>query len=94
MVLQREMCVPIWGTAAPGEKFDVSFRDQRKTVEADSDGKWRLWLEQLVAGGPNELKVGDKTVEDVLVGEVWVGSGQSNMAMSTTQYAADNAALA
>jgi sialate O-acetylesterase len=94
MVLQREMRVPIWGTAAPGEKFEVSFRDQRKTVEADSEGKWRLWLEPLVAGGPDDLKVGDKTLEDVLVGEVWVGSGQSNMAMSTTQYAADDAALA
>ncbi len=94
MVLQREMRVPIWGTAAPGEKFEVLFRDQRKAVEADSQGKWRVWMEPLAAGGPDDLKVGDKTLSDVLVGEVWVGSGQSNMAMNVTQYAADDPALA
>lgn len=94
MVLQREMRVPIWGTAAPGEKFEVLFRDQRKAVEADSQGKWRVWMEPLAAGGPDDLKVGDKTLSDVLVGEVWVGSGQSNMAMNVTQYAADDTALA
>jgi sialate O-acetylesterase len=94
MVLQREMPVPIWGTAAPGEKFEVQFRNQRKTVEADSQGKWRVSLDPLSAGGPDTLKVGDKALEDVLVGEVWVGSGQSNMAMSVSQYTAGDAPLA
>jgi sialate O-acetylesterase len=94
MVLQREMPVPIWGTAKPGEKFEVHFRNQRKAVEADSEGKWRVALDPLAAGGPDTLKVGDKTLDDVLVGEVWVGSGQSNMAMSSAQYTAGDAALA
>ena len=82
MVLQRDMPVPIWGTAAPGEKITVKFRDQTKTVEAGKDGKWSVKLDSLKAGGPDKLTIeGTKTVtlEDVLVGEVWVGSGQSNM---------------
>ncbi len=94
MVLQREMPLPLWGTAAPGEKFTVSFRTQTKTVEADAQGKWRVLLEPLTAGGPDVLKIGDKTLDDVLVGEVWVGSGQSNMDMRASQYTADDAPLA
>jgi sialate O-acetylesterase len=94
MVLQREMPVPVWGTAAPGEKVTVSFRTQTKSVEADPQGKWRVLLDPLSAGGPDVLKIGDKTLEDVLVGEVWVGSGQSNMDMHTNQYTAGDAPLA
>ena len=55
MVLQREMPVPLWGTAAPGEKFTVSFRNQTKPVEADPQGKWRVSLDPLTAGGPDTL---------------------------------------
>ena len=94
MVLQQKMQVPLWGTAAPGEKFTVSFRGQIKPVEADPQGKWRVLLDPLTAGGPDTLKVGNKALEDVLVGEVWVGSGQSNMDMHTKQYTADDAPLA
>ena len=82
MVLQREMPVPIWGTAAPGEKITVSFRDQEKSATADAQGKWLVKLDPLTAGGPDPLKIAGAdtaTLEDVLVGEVWVGSGQSNM---------------
>ncbi len=89
MVLQREMLVPIWGTAAPGEKITVSFRDQEKSTTADRQGKWLVKLDPLKAGGPDSLKIaGADTInlEDVLVGEVWVGSGQSNMDMSVNSY--------
>src|SRR6185369_5599753 len=80
MVLQRNMAVPVWGTAAPAEKVTVKFRDQTKTAEADKDGKWSVKLDSLKAGGPDVLTINDKKIDDVLVGEVWVGSGQSNMA--------------
>ncbi|MCE9562447.1 MAG: sialate O-acetylesterase [Planctomycetes bacterium] len=82
MVLQRETAVPVWGTAAPEEKVTVKFRDQEKTTTAGKDGKWSVKLDSLKAGGPDTLTVTGKntiTLEDVLVGEVWVGSGQSNM---------------
>ena len=82
-VLQREMEVPIWGMAEPGEKVTVKFCDQEKSAVADAQGKWLIKLDPLKAGGPFTLCVIGKntlTLDDVLVGEVWVGSGQSNMA--------------
>ncbi|MCE9533543.1 MAG: sialate O-acetylesterase [Planctomycetes bacterium] len=97
MVLQREMLVPIWGTAAPGEKITVKFRDQTKTTEAEKDGKWSLKLDVLKAGGPDKLTVEGKNkieLDDVLVGEVWVGSGQSNMAGNVGSYAKADPVLA
>jgi hypothetical protein len=66
MVLQREIPVPVWGTAAPGETFTVNFRNQSKPVQADPEGKWRVVLDPLAAGGPDVLKVGGKVLEDVL----------------------------
>lgn len=81
MVLQREMPVPVWGTAGPGEEVTVKFRDQSKTTKADAQGKWMLKLDPLQAGGPDEMVIGSTRIADVLVGEVWIGSGQSNMAM-------------
>ena len=97
MVLQREMTVPIWGTAKPGEKVAVKFRDQVKTAEADKNGKWAVKLDALKAGGPDKLTVtGSNTIalEDILVGEVWIGSGQSNMAGRANGYAKNAPGLA
>ncbi|MCX5662131.1 MAG: hypothetical protein NTW19_20840, partial [Planctomycetota bacterium] len=85
MVLQRGMPVPIWGVAAPDEKVTVTFRDQTKTAVADKDGKWSLKLDPLAPGEPATLTVAGKkrlTLTGVLVGDVWVGSGQSNMQMA------------
>jgi sialate O-acetylesterase len=82
MVLQQGMKVRIWGTAAPGEKVSVAFRDQKIAAEAGPDGQWQVHLEPLKAGGPDEMTVaGSNTIvlKNVLVGEVWVCSGQSNM---------------
>src|SRR5438552_16940433 len=78
MVLQRGMPVPIWGTAQPGEKVTVAFQGQEKSTQADDKGKWRVKLDPLKVGAAAELTVtGANTLklEDVLVGEVWVGSG-------------------
>ena len=86
MVLQRGFPVPVWGWADPNETVTVSIQDQKKTATAGADGKWMVKLDTLSAGGPHELTVAgkseSKTIKNVLVGEVWVGSGQSNMEWS------------
>ncbi len=83
MVLQREAPVPVWGWADAGETVTVTVAGQTKTATAGADGKWSLALDPLKSGGePLELTVAGKnsrTLKDILVGEVWVGSGQSNM---------------
>ncbi len=81
-VLQRNMCVPIWGRAAPGEKVTVTFRDQTVRTIADANGRWIVRLDPLEPGAPARLTVrGRNTIrlKDIVVGEVWVCSGQSNM---------------
>jgi sialate O-acetylesterase len=86
MVLQRGMKVPVWGTASPGEKVSVVLGDRRAKAKADAEGNWQVKLGAFDAGGPLSMLVSGQnnrvTVSDVLVGEVWIGSGQSNMAMS------------
>ncbi|MBN1943747.1 MAG: 9-O-acetylesterase [Phycisphaerae bacterium] len=85
MVLQRDAKIHIWGWAAPGEAVNVEFAGQAKTTKADKDGNWQVYLEPMRAGGPYDLVVTGKNrivVKDVLVGEVWVCSGQSNMQMA------------
>jgi sialate O-acetylesterase len=79
MVLQQGMPVRIWGTADPGESVRVEFQGQSVATAARADGKWEAWLRPLVAAGPLEMSINGTTIHDVLVGEVWVGSGQSNM---------------
>ena len=86
MVLQQGMATPLWGTASPGEQVTVSFGGQNVTATADDSGKWVAKLAALEASAkPAPLTVKGKntiTVNDVLVGEVWVCSGQSNMEWS------------
>jgi len=83
MVLQRGVRVPVWGRAEPGEAVAVSFAGQTKKTTAAADGRWRVWLDPLRANAtPQVLTVGGKNrieLKDVLVGEVWLVSGQSNM---------------
>ena len=79
MVLQQGMPVRIWGSADPGESVKVDFQGQSVTVKAAENGKWTAWLKPLVAAGPLEMTINNSTIKDVLVGEVWLGSGQSNM---------------
>jgi sialate O-acetylesterase len=86
MVLQREVVLPVWGWAAPGESVTVTLGGQAKTATAAADGKWSVRLDALHVGEPLQLQAkGAKntvTLSDVLVGEVWLCSGQSNMEMS------------
>lgn len=86
MVLQRDQPVRIWGKASPGSQITVSLLKQQQTATAADNGRWEVRLQPLPAGGPYQLKIaGDGSqiqLEDVLIGEVWLCSGQSNMAMT------------
>jgi sialate O-acetylesterase len=89
MVLQRDQKDKVWGKANPGDTITVTIAGQEKTAKAGDDGQWSVMLDPLPAGGPHTLTVKgpDNTVtfEDVLVGEVWICSGQSNMQWSVGQ---------
>ncbi|HVZ85896.1 MAG TPA: sialate O-acetylesterase [Polyangia bacterium] len=81
-VLQQGMKVPVWGTADPGEAITVEIAGQRVTATAGADGKWLARLAPLKAGGPFMLTITGKNkvaLSDILVGEVWLAGGQSNM---------------
>lgn len=86
-VLQRDAPIHIWGWSDAGETVTVHFHDQTRTATADKLGKWSLWLMPEHAGGPYELTAQGSsaspgvTLSDILVGDVWVASGQSNMEM-------------
>src|SRR4051794_15841032 len=74
-VVQRDMKIPVWGTAAPGEKVSVKLAGRAAEASADEKGNWRLSLDPLPAGGPYEMVIAGKntiTLKDVMVGEVWV----------------------
>ena len=83
MVLQMGQSVPVWGKASPDESITVTFAEQTKTTEADKDGNWRVQLNAMEASaeGRDLVILGRQkiTISDVLVGEVWICSGQSNM---------------
>jgi len=82
MVLQRGTALPIWGWAEPGEKITVEIAKQSATATADQSGRWMVKLKPLSAGGPHELIVSGRNrlvFRNVMVGEVWICSGQSNM---------------
>ena len=83
MVLQREKPIRIWGTAHSGEKISVTLGDIKKSIRADKNGKWLVSLPPMQAGGPYTLTVKSPeqslSFSDILIGEVWICSGQSNM---------------
>ena len=82
MVLQRGMPVPLWGTGDSGEEITVTLQSQSRSVVVGGNGKWKVRLDPLAAGGPFTLAIRGKNglvIGDVLVGEVWLCGGQSNM---------------
>ncbi|MDQ3624174.1 MAG: sialate O-acetylesterase [Verrucomicrobiota bacterium] len=88
LVLQAEAGTPVWGWAEPGKEVAVAVAGQTQTARADARGKWMVRLPELKRGGPHTLTVKGRntlTVNDMLVGEVWLGSGQSNMAMTVNR---------
>ncbi|HEX8145519.1 MAG TPA: sialate O-acetylesterase [Pyrinomonadaceae bacterium] len=98
MVLQRERAVPIWGKADPGEAVTVRFANQSKRATADRDGKWRVKLDPMRANASAATMTisGKNTIElkDILVGEVWLLAGQSNMQRLLRETANGEAATA
>ncbi|MDP9170503.1 MAG: sialate O-acetylesterase [Acidobacteriota bacterium] len=95
-VLQSGMSVPVWGTAEPDEKVTVTIDGQSRTATTAADGKWMVRLPNLKAGGPFDLAMSGKNsvvAKDVLIGEVWLGSGQSNMQFTVSRKKASFAGL-
>ena len=81
MVLQQGEPVPVWGSSDPEETIKVTFDGQTKSTKADKNGNWMIKLDALKANAKGQdLRVNERTFKDVLIGEVWICSGQSNMA--------------
>jgi sialate O-acetylesterase len=88
MVLQRNKEVPVWGEAAKGEKVTVIFNGQKLLTSTDQTGRWMVKLKPMNEGGPYEMIVKGKnliSLKNILIGEVWFCSGQSNMAFMVSQ---------
>ena len=85
MVLQRDANVKVWGWALAEEKVTINFIGENYSTVADSSGKWSLLLPKLKAGGPYDMKIkasNEITIRNILIGDVWVCSGQSNMGLN------------
>ena len=98
-VVQRDQPLTVWGWAKPGAKIAVSFDGRGVEATSASDGAWRVELPAHAAGGPYLLKIAENggdalTVRDVLVGDVWLASGQSNMEWPGSQAANAQAEIA
>ena len=79
MVLQRGKPIPVWGKADAGEQVSIKFNKKMYTVTAGADGRWRVDLPKMKAGGPFVMNINDMELKDVMVGDVWLCSGQSNI---------------
>lgn len=99
-VLQREKPAPVWGKATPGKEVTVTFAGQTKKTKADAIGCWEVSLDPLTTSaegkilGVTEEGLPAKEVKDILVGEVWLGSGQSNMEWTVSNTTPENKAVA
>lgn len=85
MVLQRDVPVKVWGFADAGEAVRLSFRGVELKTEADADGRWTIMLPAQTAGGPFQMQINELTLQDLLVGDVWLCSGQSNMELQVVR---------
>nr|WP_038555019.1 sialate O-acetylesterase [Draconibacterium orientale] len=79
MVLQRNEPVTVWGWADAGEMIQIEFLGEIYKTKADRNGNWQLELEAMAAGGPYSMTINEIELTDILVGDVWLASGQSNM---------------
>jgi sialate O-acetylesterase len=85
MILQRDANIKIWGWAAPNEDIEIDFLTKKNTVKANATGNWELQLSNLPAGGPHKMTITASNtivIDDILIGDVWLCSGQSNMNMT------------
>ena len=79
MVLQRDTELKLWGWASAGESIEISFLNKSYKTTADANGKWEVTLPSQKAGGPYQMQINDISINDILIGDVWLCSGQSNM---------------
>lgn len=79
MVLQRNEPIKVWGWSDSNEKFEISWNGETYPVTARDDGRWEIDLPAMPAGGPYSMKIGDIELTDILIGDVFLCSGQSNM---------------
>lgn len=79
MVLQRNQKLNVWGKADAGEKVEVKFLNKKYNTTADQNGNWKITLPEQKAGGPYNMTINELTLKDIMIGEVWLASGQSNM---------------
>ena len=89
MIVQREKTVRLWGMTTPGENVAATFRGNRASVAADALGRWNIYLPPGAAGGPFTLTIQGTnaiTLTNVLVGDLWVASGQSNMEFPMAEF--------
>ena len=85
MVLQRNTELKLWGWASPQEKIEISFMNATYHTVADATGKWEVKLPSQKPGGPYTMIINDKKIKDILVGDVWLCSGQSNMELPVSR---------
>lgn len=85
MVLQRDVPLKVWGWADAGEQVQVAFRGVELQTTTDGEGRWMVELPAQEAGGPFEMQVNEITLKDILVGDVWLCSGQSNMELQVVR---------
>ncbi|MDR3253193.1 MAG: sialate O-acetylesterase [Tannerella sp.] len=85
MVLQRDRDIVLWGSAEAGEKVTAVLNRKSFATEADAQGKWTVTLPQMKAGGPYTIRINDLEIKDVLIGDVWLCSGQSNMELPVSR---------
>ena len=87
MVLQRYKPIPFWGKAKPGARISVTFAGKTKSVTANNEGNWQVDFPAMEAGGPYTLEINNILVQDILIGEVWLFSGQSNVELPISRVA-------
>ena len=85
MVLQRDQEITIWGSADAGEEVSIHFLNKKLVTVADSRGYWQVVLPPQKAGGPYAMAINDLNVNNILIGDVWLGSGQSNMELPVSR---------
>lgn len=79
MILQRNQQLNVWGSADAGEKVELNFLNKKYKTTADQNGNWKIALPAMKAGGPFTMTINEITLKDIMIGDVWVASGQSNM---------------
>lgn len=79
MVMQRGKAIPVWGKADAGETVTIRFNKKEYITTADTNGKWRVDLPKMKAGGPYQMSINELTFDNIMIGDVWLLSGQSNI---------------